>query len=299
MSFDATEYDFKLLDLKINKLTPYKCEVCKKAFENETILKGHLKKCFVVNKKSEYGCAMCNVEFTTIKQYNHHNMSKMHVDNISAIEVEDIGDDNMDENIKLDPFLSDTDKKVLHSGIGSGFTVAFSDGQSYKLDYDFEGTTTTPTPTQTLNTNTTPTPTYTTTPTPTTNTNLTTTNPTTTNLTTNNNLLKTFEKKVNERIEEIVLTDNQQKLLSFMVKISGRDDNHRLFYKALDGLTLLDYKGLSKLIIECANINVTEKQKYIQVMRLYKEQLVKLYNTGNTNVYKGMQLKTLLDSITF
>jgi hypothetical protein len=292
MSFDATEADFKLLDLKIKKLTPYKCEVCEKAFENETILKGHMVKCFLVNKKSEYGCAMCNAEFTTIKQYNHHKMSKMHIDNISAIEVEDIGDADMDEHIKLDPFLSDTDKKELDSGIGGGFTVAFSDGQSYKLDYNFNETNTNPNTNTNTNTDTDTD----------TDTNIKSINLKSTNIkaiNSKNDLLKTFEKKVDERTKESIITDNQQKLLLFMVKISGRDNNHKLFYRALDALTLPDYKGLSKLIIESSDINVNEKQKYIQVMRLYKEQLVKLYNAGNTNVYKGMQLKPLLDSITF
>ena len=91
---------------------------------------------------------------------------------------------------------------------------------------------------------------------------------------------------------------NQKKIMEFLIKISNKPDNHKFFFKSLEGLSLDDYRNLNVLIIRNNDISVSERQKYIQVLRLFKKHLVERFDQGEDK-YREMDLKTLLDYITF
>ena len=279
--FEATQDDILKLKERINLISPYKCDNCIKKFEKKEFLEEHNKKCQPkkIESKFEYECSLCDKGFNTIKEYNKHKLTKEHYQKIDNIKYEEIDLPDDDLNTVLDPYLDNDDREALkNSFTGEGISLNFKDNRQYNINFD-------------------------------------------TNFDTNSDKKEKITKpldyykeeeeqkretiseykneiKKREETEESNMTNNQKKLMAFLVKISTKPDNHKYFFKSLEGLSLEDYRNLNVLIIRNNDISVSERQKYIQVLRLFKDHLVERFNQGEDK-YRDMDLKTLLDYIIF
>ena len=286
--FEASSEEItKLQELIYQKMTPFKCPLCKTYFEKELFLTAHTKKCKKANSK--YYCKLCDIAFTKIMNYNNHKLSKEHSDNVKSIEVEafEMPSDNIDTMTKADPFLDEDDKKELTNNIGSGFSVSYKDGtyQTYKFK-EVNNDDVNDVVNNDVN-----------------------------NVVNNfvNNVVNNSQKSVNNNVvleeryntevkqrEKLVddnITPNQQKLLEFLLKIEGQSDATHKFFNALNLLSLEDYKDLNVVIIRFNDIGVSSRQDYIQVLRKFKTKLVEMINNG-TSIYRNMKIETLLQNLT-
>ena len=271
----STEEITKLQELIYQKMTPFKCPLCKTYFEKELFLTAHTKKCKKANSK--YYCKLCDIAFTKIMNYNNHKLSKEHSDNVKSIEVEafEMPSNNIDTMTKADPFLDEDDKKELTNNIGSGFSVSYKDGtyQTYKF--------------KEVNND---------------NVNNVVNNDVNNSQKLVNNNVKleeqyNIEVKQREKLVDDNITPNQQKLLEFLLKIEGQPDATHKFFNALNLLSLEDYKDLNVVIIRFNDISISSRQDYIQVLRKFKTKLVEMINNG-TSIYRNMKIETLLQNLT-
>ena len=273
--FEATQDDIFKLQERINLISRYKCDNCIKKFEKKEFLEAHNKKCKPKKIEREYECSLCDKGFNTIKEYNKHKLTKEHYQKIDNIEYEEIDLPDDDLNTVLDPYLDNDDREALkNSFTGEGISLNFKDNRQYNINFD-------------------------------------------TNSGKKEKITKPLdyykeeeeqkretvseyknEIKKREETEESNMTVNQKKIMEFLIKISNKPDNHKFFFKSLEGLSLDDYRNLNVLIIRNNDISVSERQKYIQVLRLFKKHLVERFEQGEDK-YREMDLKTLLDYITF
>jgi len=273
--FEATQDDIFKLQERINLISRYKCDNCIKKFEKKEFLEVHNKKCKPKKIEREYECSLCDKGFNTIKEYNKHKLTKEHYQKIDNIEYEEIDLPDDDLNTVLDPYLDNDDREALkNSFTGEGISLNFKDNRQYNINFD-------------------------------------------TNSGKKEKITKPLdyykeeeeqkretvseyknEIKKREETEESNMTVNQKKIMEFLIKISNKPDNHKFFFKSLEGLSLDDYRNLNVLIIRNNDISVSERQKYIQVLRLFKKHLVERFDQGEDK-YREMDLKTLLDYITF
>jgi hypothetical protein len=210
----------------------------------------------------EFKCKLCNLAFRTDLKLSKHKISKTHLDTINNIEIEPINlikkKDTM-ETFNCDPYLNKNDvSKIENSNIGDGFDITFNNENVISCEY--------------------------------------------------NHLEETHqEQNTDNVIEETIvveseecfnksITEKQSKIIDFLVKNQTHSQVSNKFFQALQKLELEHLKGLSIHIINCENIKMMEKQKFIKIFTIYKDSLLKKQSNGDT-VFNNIPIQNIIDAL--
>lgn len=241
------------MDKVITSTESYKCKKCGKIFKKYSILNNHVSKQVCYNLKEKTYCSICNCTFDTAKELSKHLISKEHFDMINNDDIDPISNitnlldetkikklDKLDKSIDIDPYLSKKDKKDIKlNGIGTTIDINFNNGGEcrLKIDSDCE-------------------------------------NDRGGNSDEHN---CTSGKVIDVEPSPLPpkLNDASKKILKFIISISLQDNSINKFYNLINKLTSEHLQGIPVEIISCDDISLDIRQKYVQVMRKYREILKK------------------------
>jgi hypothetical protein len=208
---------------------------------------------------AEFKCKLCNLAFRTNSKFSKHKISKKHLDTINNVEIEPMNIIKKKDNTKTynyDPYLNKEDvSKIENSNIGDGFDITFNNENVISCDYE--------------------------------------------------HLDKKEEQNSDNVVEDSIvveseecfnnsITDKQTKIIDFLVKNQTHSQVSNKFFQALQKLELEHLKGLSTHIINCENIKIMEKQKFIKIFTIYKDTLLKKQTNGDT-VFNAIPIQNIID----
>jgi len=253
------------LKLKKKKII-YTCWLCGKNFKNENIYNAHVKKQLCVKKENRTYCEICDLVFSTRKEYLKHLISPLHYKNLEKIEIEEF-EIPIDDKVEADPYLNQDDIKKLNQSYGDGISICFKNNDLLNIQFDDENQEqkepkpepeTEPEPEQEIEP----------------------------------------EQQQEEEEEKFTISERQTKILIFLKKIENLPDSEKKFLQSLSKLNLDDYKGLITAIISDEYISIKGKQKYIQVLKLFKQLLEKKLE-GGIHYYNSMQIINIINLLVF
>ena len=79
------------------------------------------------------------------------------------------------------------------------------------------------------------------------------------------------------------MTIKQKQIIQFLVKNQNHQQIHNKLFQILQKLQLMDLDGFSIHLINCEKINILIKEKLIKVIQIYKDNLIKKFNAGETH----------------
>ena len=250
------------IEIKIKKIN-FTCSLCGKKFRDEANYNNHVRKQLCVKKENKTYCDICDLVFPTRKAYLKHLISPMHYKNLKKMEIEEF-EAPIDDKAKVDPYLNKNDLKKLNQNYGDGISICFKNNDLLDIQFNNESGENSEENKEVIK---------------------------------ENESIKEEENYL-EKPEKKIVTERQGKILTFLQKIENLPDNEKKFLHSLSKLKLEDYNGLITAIISDESISIKGKQKYIQVLKLFKQLLEKKINEG-TNYYNSILITDIINFLKF
>jgi hypothetical protein len=248
------------------------CKYCNKEFSNKKICDRHVKqqKCIPVHKRTY--CKLCDMVFDDRESYSKHQLSEEHFARLDDIEVEKFKMPESEINL-VDPFLDKKDiNQIKNSSFGNGFTICFKNSDYHAVEFEIEeegSDTASQTSDSSVQTE-----------------------------DIEIDVEQKFEQEMEERMKPTPLTDRQVKIITFLRKLKDQENADKKFLNAINTkLQLEDFKGLNIAIISDEEISISAKQKYIQVLRVFKNKMQTKYQNGET-VHNNMNIIDIINTMT-
>lgn len=252
----------------------YTCWLCGKNFKNENIYNAHVKKQLCVKKENRTYCEICDLVFPTRKEYLKHLISPLHYKNLEKIEIEEF-EIPIDDKVEADPYLNQDDIKKLNQSYGDGISICFKNNDLLNIKFDDENQDQQEESEEE-------------------------------ELEQEESKQQQKEPEHEQEIEpeqkqeeeKFTISERQTKILIFLKKIENFQDSEKKFLQSLSKLNLDDYKGLITAIISDEYISIKGKQKYIQVLKLFKQLLEKKLE-GGVYYYNSIQIINIINFLKF
>tara|TARA_A100001015_G_C14880381_1_gene668173 strand:- start:151 stop:774 length:624 start_codon:yes stop_codon:yes gene_type:complete len=190
---------------------------------------------------NKFICVDCNITFTDQKKYKKHLSSIKHLNQITNIPINKL-EKEVNENLKLDPFLNNEDiNKLENDSLGDGITIQFNNNHTVNLKYEKENIQQQEPVKETIE--------------------------------------EPVKEPIKEKI---IITQKQIQIIKFLIKFQNHKEMITKFYKILQTINLKDLNKLDTHIISTNHINITNKQKIIKIFNAFKKNLIKLKEKGET-----------------
>lgn len=244
-----------------------KCEKCSKTFNTSKSINEHILKQICYKKSEKSYCELCNIKFKTPRELKKHLFSKEHFDNINKINVEPIDKVsnllNTEDNKKVI-----RDEKILKSLEANPYlSKADIEDLSTKGNGSGIGI----------------------------------------NFNNGNDIKVKFSvdkdklieentlKKEQEEIISPVLSEDQRRVIDFIINISKSDTNDKFdkFYSLIVKLKSDIFTGIPVEIISCDKISLNLRMEYVNIMRSYRRKLINKKKTSKLLSEEINKIKSL------
>ena len=207
----------------------------------------------------EFKCKLCNMEYTTQIKLSKHKISKIHLDTINNIEIEPfdiLKKKDTLETYNYDPYLNKNDISKIEHS-NIGDGFDITFNNTHSLNCEYDHHLKEPS---------------------------------------NCNDLEVSNSGESKESFHDSITEKQSKIIDFLLKNQTHSQVSNKFFQALQKLELEHLKGLSIHIINCEDIQMLEKQKFIKIFTIYKDNLIKKQTNGTIS-FNGIPIQDIIDCL--